>query len=614
MSGMAGWMDVDRDLNEPGQRQVLQRMTDALEARGPDGSGLWTDTPVGLGYRHLAMEPTSEQQPVPVERDGRTVAVGCVCGHVDNVRELRDELSAAGHRLRSGGSAEVVTLAYLQWGEDFVSRLSGMYAVAIWDPRSQQLLLVRDRMGLEPLYYYPTAGGALFGSEPKAVLAHPEVTPVVDVGGLREILGFVKTPGHGIYRGLFEVQPGTLVRIRPEGMSSQRYWRLEAAEHTDDLDTTIATVRKLLDNTMARQLTARASLATLASGGLDSSAITALTATALASAGQGPVRSFAVDFSGHTENFTPDELRPTPDAPYVRELAEHLDTRHRDIVLSSDQLADRDRRAAVIRARDLPGMGDMDTSLHLLFNAIADQARVALSGESADEIFGGYAWFHDPAARDADTFPWLAAGVTHRSSPDHLLDPELSAQLDLPGFRDQAYRDALADAPELPGESGLQARMRQVSYLHLSRFLPMLLDRQDRIGMTVGLQVRAPLCDHRLVEYVFNTPWWMKTFDGREKSLLRAATSDLLPASISERIKSPYPATQDPEYDQALRGQLDAVAADPNAPVNVLIEPATTRELRDQPAGNRDEGSRRAVEVLLQLNQWLEISGTRLDL
>jgi asparagine synthase (glutamine-hydrolysing) len=519
----------------------------------------------------------------------------------------------------------VVLRAYLQWGDAFAERLNGMFAFGLWDGRGQRLLLVRDRMGIKPLFYHPTPNGALFASEHKGILAHPEVEAVVDIAGLRELLSFVKSPGHGVYQGTYEVRPGHVVVVDRDGVHPRRYWGLRARPHTDDLQTTVRTVRDLLEDIVARQLITDVPLCTLLSGGLDSSAITALAAAALGRGGGGPVRSFSVDFAGQAEHFRPDALRGTPDAPFVREVAEHVGARHTDVVLDTAALTDPLYRTAVLIANDLPNsLGDMYTSLYLLFRAVRQHSTVALSGESADEVFGGYAWFHDERAVNADTFPWVAAlrpptadsgAVDAANTRDmvDLLDPDLAAQLHLDEYRASEYRQALAEVEHLPDEDGREHRMREVCYLHLTRFVQILLDRKDRMSMAHGLEVRVPFCDHRLVEYVYNTPWSMKTFDAHEKSLLRAAVADLLPQSVVQRRKSPYPSTQDPAYEGALRERLAEVLADSDAPVAALLNTKRIHELLNTPVDSTGFGpARRAVELALGLDQWLRRYPVRL--
>ena len=228
----------------------------------------------------------------------------------------------------------------------------------------------------------------------------------------------------------------------------------------------------------------------------------------------------------------------------------------------------------MITARDIPmGFGDMDTSLYLLFHAIREQSTVALSGESADELFGGYLQFFDEEARNADVFPWLARFTRHFDDDADVLRPELTAALNLPSFLRDSYAEAVSGVTRLSGESECEYRMRKICHLHLTRFVRLLLDRKDRASMAVGLEVRVPFCDHRLVEYVYNAPWSLKSFDGREKSLLREATADLLPKSVYNRVKSPYPSIQDPRYVIALQEHAKDLLTNRSHPVFELRRP-----------------------------------------
>ncbi|QFY13113.1 asparagine synthase (glutamine-hydrolyzing) [Nonomuraea phyllanthi] len=615
MCGICGWVDFERDLREA--RDTAQAMTDTMACRGPDDEGLWIAPHAAIGHRRLAIiDLAGGRQPMIADDAGREPSVLTYSGEVYNYRELRAELAARGHEFRTQSDTEVVLRAYVEWGEEMAGHLNGMYAFAVWDARREQLLLVRDRMGIKPLYYFPTPHGVLFGSEPKAILANPLVQPVLDADGLRELMAYVKTPEHGVFKGMYEVRPGQLVKVGRGGISKHRYWRLESREHTDDVDYTVKTVRGLLDDIVGRQLISDVPLCVLLSGGLDSSTITAIAAKGLRDQGLGTVRSFAVDFAGYTEHFKPDLTRETPDAPYVHEVAEHLGADHTDIVLDSAELMNPAARGAVLRARDLPmGIGDMDSSLYLLFKAIRGHSTVALSGESADEVFGGYRWFHDPAAVEAGTFPWFIGGLAARTEVQRLFKDDVARLLDIRGYQDESYRQALAEVPRLAGETGHERRMREVSYLHLTRFVQILLDRKDRMSMAVGLEVRVPFCDHRLVEYVFNVPWAMKTFDGREKSLLRAAAADLLPESVLQRVKSPYPATQDPAYEQALRDAARALVEPGDAPCAQVIDLDKVRAMIDRPMGDEgDLSTRAALERMLQFDAWLEAYQVRLTL
>jgi asparagine synthase (glutamine-hydrolysing) len=608
MCGIVGWVDYERDLSR--ERAVTQAMTDTMACRGPDDEGVWLDRHAAIGHRRLSIiDLPGGRQPMTATEQDRTLAVLTFSGEIYNYQELRTELATRGHAFRTQSDTEVLLRSYVEWGAAMVDRLNGMYAFAIWDPRDEELLLVRDRMGVKPLYYFPTPNGVLFGSEPKAILANPMVQPKVDANGLRELLDMVKTPEHAIFTGMYEVRPGHLVRVRRGGLTKHCYWKLEAREHTDSLPTTIRTVRELLEDIVERQLISDVPLCSLLSGGLDSSAVTAIAAKALASKGLGAVRSFSVDFAGAAENFVPDPLRATPDAPFVRSLATHVAADHTEVLLDSDNLSDPDIRAAVLRATDLPPTyyGDLWPSLYLLFRSIREHSTVALSGESADEVFGGYSWFHDPEVLTAQTFPWLTStpGPFYDGKP--LFDRGLLATLDMPAYRLSSYHDAIAEVPVLAGETGLEKRMREVSYLNLTRFLQTLLDRKDRMSMAVGLEVRVPFCDHRLVDYVFNAPWAMKKFDGREKSLLRHAAADLLPESILQRVKSPYPSTADTGYEKNLLDELADVAASKNAPLLPLLDLDGVRRRLERPLGeSSSQITRIDLEIPLWLNAWLE--------
>jgi asparagine synthase (glutamine-hydrolysing) len=607
MCGITGWVSFGRDLRaDQASQATVEAMTETMACRGPDDRGTWITQHAALGHRRLAIiDLPGGRQPMSLDTPDGTLAI-VYSGETYNFTELRAELARRGHRFTTDSDTEVVLHAYLEWGDALAERLNGMYAFAIWDSRSDKLVMVRDRMGIKPFYYYETADGVLFGSEPKAILASPLAEHTVSLDGLRELFGFVKTPGHAVWEGMREVEPGTIVTVSRAGLRTTRYWTLETRPHPDGQDATVARVRELLEDIVRRQLVADVPRCTLLSGGLDSSVMTAIAARQLAESGE-RVRSFAVDFVGQTENFVPDEMRATPDTPYVHDVAEQSRTDHRDIVLNSDELADLEVRSAVIRARDIPaGLGDMDASLYLLFRSIRGASTVALSGESADEVFGGYQQFFDPEARRASTFPWLVRMSRNFTDKGGVLDPGLAAAMDLPRYVQDAYDTSVARIERLDGESDFEWQMRKICYLHLTHFVRILLDRKDRMSMAVGLEVRVPFCDHRLVEYVYNTPWSLKTYDGREKSLLRGAARDVLPASVAERVKSPYPSTQDPAYVEKLRDNAREYLSGPGHPVFDLVDRGWL-SLATAPGAEVTQASRRGLERALDLALWLDM-------
>jgi asparagine synthase (glutamine-hydrolysing) len=459
------------------------------------------------------------------------------------------------------------------------------------------------------------AGQILFGSEPKALLAHPRAQPAIDLDGLRELIlrahPMISTPGRAVFAGMAEVPPGHVLVAVGEHVTLRRYWSLTPREHAEDLPSTIEAVRSLLERAVGSHLEAEVPRCTLLSGGLDSSVIAAL-------AQDGPIQdgpiqdgtvqdTVSVDF-GSAQDSAADAMRRSWDAPYVRLMAERLGTRHRDVVIAPQALADPELRAQVVAARDGLSLGDFDASLLLLFRAVRQQHTVALSGEAADEVFGGYRWFQSgPGAPD---FPWGA--VIERADLTRLLDPSLARALDLAGHRGELYAAARAELDHLPGAGERERGLRLNSYLNLTRFLPGLLERTDRLSMACAVEVRVPFCDHRLVEYVFNIPWDMKTFDGREKSLLRAAAAGLVPDEILRRRKSPYPMVRDPVYRAALTDQVRDLIGGGGPAMTLLNGAAVRRLLLD--AGTVDRFPREGLEFVLDLDRWLRVYQPRLAL
>ncbi|MFF2224085.1 asparagine synthase (glutamine-hydrolyzing) [Streptomyces globisporus] len=610
MCGIAGWLDWERDLTREGE--AVRRMADTLALRGPDDSGVWTATRIGLGHRRLAViDPELGRQPM-TERggdDGRERAVVSFSGEIHNYRELRTELTARGHRFRTASDTEVLLAAHREWGPEAIERFAGMFAYALWDIAEQTLYLGRDPLGVKPLYYAEHPSGLVFGSEPKALFASGLIRPEVDAEGLVDVFTVAaKRPGDAVYRGVRQLLPGHLLTVRRGATTARRYWQLTTAPHEDDEATTVATVRSLLDRIVGEQTVADVPLGALLSGGIDSSAITAIGAAALAADDRGPLATYSVDFAGSEEDFRADALHVSRDAPYVRAVVDHVGTKHSEVLVEPASLLA--ESGVTLRARDYPGVGDLDVSLYLLFREVRRHLTVALSGEGADDAFGGYPWFASEAERPSGGFPW-SAGVKDRNA---VLSPDLRGHLDLHERLDARYREALDEVPYLEGESGVDRRMREVYYLQHTRFLPFLLDRKDRMSMANGLEVRVPFCDHRLVEYVWNVPWRLKRLGGSEKGLLRAAVEDALPAEVVHRPKSGFPVGQSPAYLESVRTAVsDMIESD--GPAMRLLDAGTLRAMvRDQAWVNGTFTPPPILPRALQLHDWLTAYDVRVVL
>ncbi|GGV08937.1 asparagine synthase (glutamine-hydrolyzing) [Streptomyces spectabilis] len=606
MCGIAGWVSFDSAFDDR-SADAIESMTATMSRRGPDATGTFVRENVALGHRRLAViDPAGGRQPMVATESGHEVAL-VYSGEMYNYTELRAELKARGRRFETRSDTEVLLLGYLEWGESIVERLNGMFAFAIWDQRQERLFLARDRFGIKPLYVYRIPSGIVFGSEPKAILAHPLADRTVTVDGLRELFAMTGQPGWSLWRDMDQVRPGTTLTVERTGIAPYTYWSLQTRQHTDDIPTTVQRVRGLLDDIVERQLVSDVPLCVLLSGGLDSSTLTGLAAATDAAKRQA-LRTFSVDFEDQEKTFVPDEIRDTPDAPFVREVIELVKTNHHRVALDQSALSRPSVRRAVVGARDIPaGLGDMDNSLYLLFRAIREQSTVALSGESADEIFGGYIWFHHPGSVNADNFPWLAFRSAFTADRFALLNHDLRAKLELDDFIADQYAVSRKAVEHLPGDDDREKRMRLISHQHLTRFLPMLLDRKDRASMAVGLEVRVPYCDHRLVDYVYNTPWSFKTFDGREKSLLREACGALVPQAVRDRVKSPYPTSQDPRYAASLAGQLSEILAHPDHPVFAIVDRQWAQAATEIPPDKMPGDVRAGLDRILDVYHWLDM-------
>lgn len=575
MCGIAGWVNWDRDLTQ--QRSTVDAMGQTLVCRGPDADATWLSSHCAFAHRRLVVvDPQGGAQPMTREFGERQYTM-VYNGELYNTDEIRKDLLERGYRFQSYSDTEVLLVSYIAFGADCVHKLNGIFAFAIWDDAAQSLFMARDRLGVKPLFYTRSGRNLVFGSELKALLAHPDVRPQVDAEGLAEIfaVGPARTPGHGVFKNVNELRAGYCVTATADKMDFQQYWKLESAEHPDDLETTVQNVRDLLIDTVTRQLVSDVPVCTFLSGGLDSSAVSAIAAQAFREAGKPALHTYSIEFENMEQHFEANSFQTSLDSPWARKVSEFIGSVHHPVVFDVPEMVD--HLLTPLSLRDGPGMADIDVSLYLFCREIKRDATVALSGESADEVFGGYPWFHRKESLEADTFPW-SLKLQERVN---ILSPELRAKIHPEEYVADRYREALEEVPRLPGEDAREARIREISYLSITRFLPTLLDRKDRMSMGASLEVRVPFCDHRLVQYVFNIPWAIKTAGGQTKGVLRQAMKGFLPDDALARKKSPYPSNPDPRYLEATRSRALALLEDTTSPLLPLVDGQALRALAE---------------------------------
>lgn len=603
MCGIAGQVGGDVRPLLP----VFEKMRAVLSRRGPDQKGAAvTDGAVLVHARLSVMDPENGRQPM---RFGPLTLV--YNGELYNTPELKAELEALGHRFETRSDTEVLLHAYAQWGDGCVDRLNGIYAFAVWDEARRRLFLCRDRMGVKPLFYALRGEALIFASELKALLCHPDIEPVLDREGLAQVmlLGPGRVPGSGVFRGVFELLPGECGVFEEGRLRLRRYWRLRDGENRDTFEEAAEKVRALVTDAIRRQLVSDVSVCTFLSGGLDSSLISSVAAAYFGERGE-TLRTVSVDYRDNEKYFRAGKFQPTSDPAFIQRMWDYLPGEHHLTVIDTPELVSALYEA--VEARDLPGMADVDSSLLLFCKDIKSLATVAVSGECADELFGGYPWYRDPTVREREGFPWAQSTLWRAG----FLKDGVLGTIEPFAFVDSYYRDTCAHSDILPGTDPLERRMKEMMNLNVDWFMQTLLDRKDRMSMWSSLEVRVPFCDHRIAEYLYTVPWAYKDHGGYEKGLLREAMRGWLPDEVLWRKKSPYPKTHNPSYLAAVKEELEAVLADPAAPVHELVRSEALRQLMVSDASTPWYGqlmtTPQTVAWFLQLNYWLKTYKVRL--
>lgn len=585
-------------------------MRTAIAHRGKDQTGEYLKRNIGISHTRLSIRDLAGGAQPMVRKGGEWEYAIVYNGEIYNAEELKRDLISRGCRFETTCDTEVILYGYMEYGMEVAEKLNGIFAFAIWDGNRDSLFLCRDRMGVKPLFYAVKGDTLVFGSEPKALFAHPQIHPEADLDSFREIFGVgpARTPGCGVFHGLREVKPGCILEYSRERVREFTYWILEAKPHRDSYEQTVETVSWLLRDSVKRQLVSDVPVCSFLSGGIDSSVVTAIASRQLGLEGH-KLNTFSFDFTHNDSCFQSNAFQPTRDRPYVDQVLALYPLNHTYMECDEATLADLLKDAVIMK--DLPGMTDVDASLLYFCGLVKQHNKVALTGECADEIFGGYPWFYREELLHGDGFPW-SADMSARTA---LLSEEAIRILNLEEYARERYLDTLAQVPSLPGEYGEARRRREMSFLNLRWFMQTLLDRMDRTSMSWGLEARVPFADHRIVEYVYNVPWSMKYENGMEKKLLRDACKDLLPPQLLYRKKSPYPKTYSPVYEALLTERFRKILSDPQAPVHRFLDRKKAEKFLEQP---KDYGrpwfgqlmaGPQMIAYFLQINYWMERYG-----
>lgn len=565
MCGIVGIVNYKKNIKE--DRELLKNMLDLLKQRGPDEDGMFFDNNVNLGHKRLSIiDIENGKQPMSYKYNETTYTI-VYNGQIYNTKELKRVLEFNGFEFETHSDTEILLKAYVYYGKNVCEHLNGIFAFAIWDDKLKELYLARDHFGIKPLYYTIKNGNFIFASEIKAILKHPEIKTIVDKEGICELFGVgpSHSPGKTPFKDIYELEPAHFMVLNKNIFYKTEYWKLKTKFHSDDLDTTCEKIRELVVDSVERQLVSDRKLCVLLSGGLDSSIITAISSNYYQNHGK-RLDTFSVDYVDQEKNFVKNDFQPNADNYYIDLMVKEYKTNHTKIVLDTPELYETLEESMI--ARDFPGMADVDSSYLLFFREIVKHNQtVALSGECADEIFGGYPWYFREDSINCDTFPWSIA-LDERQK---LLNPQIAYKTNLKDYVKNQYDESLKKIEILEEDSKETKIHRKLIYLTSNWFMQTLLDRTDRMSMKNGFEVRVPFCDYRIVEYAWNIPWEMKAYKGREKGLLRKAMEGYLPEEIIYRKKSPYPKTHNPSYLKKVKDELYKIIINKNSKINTIL-------------------------------------------
>lgn len=557
MCGIAGAISFKEDMRE--DMKVYENMQHALLHRGPDQRGIILTKEVALIHTRLAVIdiPNGRQ---PMTSGSFTIVYN---GELYNTDEIRKELESD-FDFETHSDTEVVLKSFIRWGEKCLDRFNGIFAFAVYDEKKHQLFLARDRIGVKPLFYYENNNKLIFSSEIPALLKHPDIPHEIDSQGVSELILIApgRTASCGVIKGIKEVKAGCCGFYNQDGLKLHEYWRLKAYELHETFEQTAEHVRELVLDSIQRQLVSDVPVCTFLSGGLDSSLISSVASSEMKKHNK-ILDTFSIDYRDNDKYFQRSHFQPNSDPEYIQCMVDYLGTNHHWTVVDTPELVNALYDAT--EARGLPGMADVDASLLIFCREIKKYGTVALSGECADELFGGYPWYRDKDIRMTDGFPWSQSTAYRKS----FLSDYYSEKINADEYVYSAYKNTADYAMKLPTDSPLEYRMREMTQLNFDWFMQTLLDRKDRMSMYSGLEVRVPFCDYRIAEYLYNVPWEYKDYQGREKGLLREAMKEWLPEKVLWRKKSPYPKTHNPAFLDAVTQKLSIIMEEKD---NILFE------------------------------------------
>ena len=599
IAGAIGMSDVF--INDP---KIAIDIRNCLKHRGPDQDGFYISDDAALIHTRLAIiDIENGTQPMVAKEKGEEYVL-VYNGELYNTDEIRNELLGLGYNFKTHSDTEVVLKAFIEWREDAPKRFNGIYGFAIWEENKKSLFIARDKLGVKPFFYGLFGDKFVFASEIKGILKNPLAKPKVNTEGIAEIIliGPGRTSGYGVFENIYELKPGECGYFKNGRLKTHLYFELKQP-CSESFEEVLDHTKYLVTDAIKRQMVSDVPIGTFLSGGLDSSGISSVVSSALKEKGK-QLKTFSVTYKDNDKYFTKNKFQPNSDSEYILLMQKYLGSDHTTVTVDTPMLAEANYRAVL--ARDLPGMVDVDSSLMLFCERVKEDRSVVLSGECADEIFGGYPWYRDKEIRMTDGFPWSQVTSLRAS----LLKEEIKKKINPNAFVYQKYLDTINRVSGEFDKTPTDKRMREMYLLNIYWFMQNLLERKDRMSMSCGLEVRVPFCDYRIAEYLYNVPWNYKDYKGREKGLLRKAFEDILPDEIVWRKKSPYPKTHNPSYTAEIDKEFSNMVNDKNSPIFEILDRKELLKLVDTTDTIYWYGQLMATPqtkaYLMQINYWIK--------
>ena len=572
MCGICGYMQKEKIT----ENNTILSMKESILKRGNSDNNIYINENIALGHARLSIiDIKNGKQPMEktINNTKYTIVYN---GELYNTNVLRNILISRGYEFQTESDTEVLLLLYVEFKEKMLKFINGIFAFAIYDSSNNSLFLAKDRLGIKPLFYSIFEDKFIFSSEIKGILASKYIKPVVTKENLIELLslGPAHSPGKTYFKDIYELKAGHYALYKDGSLDIIKYWDLIEKKMIDSDDEIIDNVKYLVTDSTKRQLVSDVGVASMLSGGLDSSIVTKIATDNIYN-----LHTYSINYENNDEDFVANSYQQTKDSDFVKVMTKYLNTTHKNIIVSDKDLFDNLYESVI--ARDMPGMADVDSSMYVFCREIVkNNEKVILSGECSDEIFGGYPWFYKEHLKNTEGFPWALSENLRES----LIKPDILENGQITEYIKDVKHNTLKTISHI-SQDPFENEFKEINYLTIKFFMNTLIERTDRMSMSNSLEVRVPYADHRIFEYVYNVDAKLKLGLRNnnsticEKYILKQAFKNDIPTDITNRKKSPFPKTYSKKYLQMLEEKLIEILNNPKSRIHEILNTKYIKKL-----------------------------------